>query len=316
MSEQLEEYILKQKLAALKHKLTNGVAPALATPLQADGVTVNVAIVPELVNFLLARGVHGIFAGGTTGEGLMLDVAERQRLHEAAVMAVNGRVPAIVHVGANRTDTAVTLARHAVSIGADAIAAVTPTFYAMHDEGLAAYYQAIAAAAPDMPLLLYDIPHMAVNGISPGLLTRLSIELPSLAGVKTSQSNAQLIRALIAAATDDLIILAGNERIALGTLAMGAHGLISGLSTAVPEPFVALTQAVAATDMAAAQRAHELINQLLDHMPAGARIGAIKAILQERGVPVGMAVPPRPMPQHPVWAHMEPILAAYETGTI
>ncbi|MBE2202238.1 MAG: dihydrodipicolinate synthase family protein [Anaerolinea sp.] len=301
---------MKEKLMAFKQALSGGVTPAMATPLQADGYTVNTAVVPHLVDFLLARGVKGLFVGGTTGEGILLDVAERLRLHEAAMLAVNGRAPLLLHVGANRTDTAVALAQHAAALGVDAIAAVTPIFYAMSDDALADYYHAIAAAAPNLPLLLYDIPHMAVNGISPTLFTRLSAELPSLAGIKTSQGNAQLIRPLIEATNAQQLALIGNEQIALGALAMGGHGLISGLSTAVPEPFVALTAAVAAGDLIAAQQAHRLINQLLQLLPGGARLGAIKAILQERGIAVGAVVPPRPMPQGPIWAKMEPLLAS------
>ena len=84
--------------------------------------------------------------------------------------------------------------------------------------------------------------------------------------------------------------------------------MISGLSTAVPEPFVALTQAVGASDLAAARQAHQTINQLLDLLPAR-RIGGIKQILAERGIPVGTAVPPRPMPTEPIWPRMESLLA-------
>lgn len=295
---------MNERIAALREKLLLGVAPAMATPLDHDGYSVNLEEVPELVDFLLARGVQGLFVGGTTGEGILLDASERMQLHEKAVTAVNGRVPVLVHVGANRTDTAVALARQAEGIGADAIAAVTPTFYGMSDGALADYYHAIAAAAPHLPLFLYDIPHMAVNGISPALLQRLGAELPNLAGVKTSQGNVQTLRELIDAAPPHLMILIGNERIALGALALGAHGLISGLSTAVPEPFVALMAAYKAGNLEEARRQQRLINQLLDLLPAGARLGGIKQILQERGLNVGKVVPPRPMPTAPVWAKM------------
>ncbi len=280
----------------------------MATPLDSDGYSVNLQEIPPLVDFLIAQGVKGLFVGGTTGEGILLDDDERMQLHEATVEAGNGRVPVLLHIGANRTDTAVALARQAAAIGADAIAAVTPTFYAMHDDALAVYYHAIAEAAPQLPLLLYDIPHMAVNGISPALLRRLSKELPNLAGVKTSQGNAQVLRELIHATPENLMVLAGNERIALGTLAMGADGLISGLSTAVPEPFVALTAAFATGNRTEARHQHRLINQLLDLLPAGARIGAIKQILAERGLNVGKAIPPRPMPTTPIWPQMAALL--------
>ena len=234
---------ITEKIAWLKEKLRGGVAPAMATPVLADGMTVNTAVVPQLVDFLLNAGSSGVFVGGTTGEGVLLSDGERMRLHETAVTATNGRAPAMLHVGTNNLASTIALARHAADVGADAIAVVTPYFYAMHDEGLAAYFRAVAAAVPDMPLLLYDIPQMAVNGISPALLARLGREVPSLAGIKSSRPDAQIVRQLIDAAPERIVFLVGNEAVALGLLGLGAHGLISGLSTAVPESYVALTRA-------------------------------------------------------------------------
>lgn len=301
--------IVNERIGKLKRALRHGVTPAMATPLAADGVRVNTAVLPTLVDFLVGKGVKGLFVGGTTGEGILLDAAERMRLHEAALTAAAGRVPVLLHVGANRMDTAVTLTQHAAQIGADAIVAITPTFYGMDDDSLADYFHAVAAAAPETPLLLYDIPHMAINGVSPALLARLGRELPTLAGVKSSRPDAQMVRQLIAAAPERALVLAGNERIALGLLAMGADGLISGLSTAVPEPFVALTRAVGQGKLAAARQAHQTINRLLDQIAGLPRIGAIKRILAERGVPVGAAVPPRPMPEESIWPRLEPLLS-------
>ncbi len=297
----------KTKIAALKAKLENGVTPAMATPLQADGYRINEAVVAQLVDFLVDKGVKGLFVGGTTGEGLVLAPEERMRLHESAMTAVNHRIPVLLHVGANDMQTAVSLTQHALQLQPDALVAIPPTFYGIDDAALADYFQTIAAAAPEMPLLLYDIPHMAINGISPALFRRLKQELPTLAGVKTSRPDAQIIRQHIDVAAGELLVLAGNERIALGSLAMGANGLISGLSTAVPEPFFALTQAIGNGDLAAARQAHQTINRLLDLMPVR-RIGGIKQILAERGIPVGTAVPPRPMPTEPIWPHMKPLI--------
>jgi dihydrodipicolinate synthase/N-acetylneuraminate lyase len=297
--------MMKEQVAALKERLKNGVSPAMATPLQADETAVDTAVILQLVEFLLDKGAVGLFVGGTTGEGILLAPGERMRLHEAAVGAADDRVPVIAHTGANQMGTAVALSRHAAEIGVDAIAAVTPWFYGIPDDALADYYQTIAQAAPQTPLLLYDIPHMAGNGISPALLVRLADELPTFAGMKCSRPDAQMIRKLLDTMPDEGIFLAGNEAIALGSLAMGADGLITGLSTAVPEPFVALTAAFAAGNLVEAQRWHRIINQMLACLPTGRRIGAIKQILAERGIAVGTAVPPRPMPAEPVWPKIQ-----------
>lgn len=304
---------MQTKIAELKENLKDGVSPAMATPLLADGYTVNTAVIPQLVNFLLGTGVKGLFVGGTTGEGILLDEAERMRLHEATMAAVNGRVPVIVQAGTNRTDTSLKLIRHAADLGVQAIAVLPPIYYGMHDDGLFDYYQLVAAAVPDVPLFLYDIPQLAINGISPSLLRRLTAAIPSLAGIKTSRPNAQEVGQIIAAAPEYLIVLAGSEPIALGALAMGASGLITGLSTAVPEIFVDLTAAFARGDIAAARACHNRLLKMLALLPNGARIGAIKQILVERGIDVGQSVPPRPNPpSSQLWAQMQAILA--ETG--
>ncbi len=300
---------MKEKIAELKGKVSGGVSPAMATPLLADGYSVNTAVIPQLVDFLIAANVSGLFVAGTTGEGILLDEAQRMRLLESTVTAANGRLPIIVHTGTVRTDSTLRLSQHAAQLGVDAVAVVPPYFYGIHNDSLFDYYTTITAAIPETPLFLYDIPHLAINGISPSLLNRLHEACPSIAGVKTSRLNAQDIRLLLDSRPEETIILAGNERIALGSLAMGADGLITGVSTAIPELFVGLTDAVANSDVATAQKWHRAINKMLDMIPAGERIGAIKSILTARGIDVGTAVPPRPMPKNlNLWSKIQPLL--------
>ena len=104
---------MKEKIALLKEKLRGGVSPAVATPLLADGFTVNTAVLPDLIHFLLEAGVSGLFVGGTTGEGVLLSETERMRLHETAVTVTNGRVPVLLHTGTNRLADTIALSRHA-----------------------------------------------------------------------------------------------------------------------------------------------------------------------------------------------------------
>ena len=296
-----------EKTRQLITRLAGGVSPAMVTPLASDGQTVNLPAVDQLIEFLIAAGVNGLFVGGTTGEGILLSLEQRQALHERAMAAIAGRVPALLHVGANNTADSVVLVRHASSLDADAIVAVTPTFYPMHDAALCAYYADLAAAAPDTPLLAYDIPHMAVNGISPALLADLAAKLPTFAGIKTSNGDAQVVRQIIDVSATGQLVLAGNERIALGSLSLGASGLISGLSTAVPEPFVRLTDAFFKGNIALAQKEQRRINDFLDLIPPGARIGALKSLLQQRGIEVGPPVPPRPavnVSDWPAWSQI------------
>jgi dihydrodipicolinate synthase/N-acetylneuraminate lyase len=266
----------------------------MATPLLAGESTVNLDVLASLVNFLVDAGVKGLFIGGTTGEGILLGEKQRYLLHEKAIQTLDGRIPALIHVGANTTAESLRLAGHAQSVGAEAIVAVTPYYYPIHDDALFDHYQAIASAAANTPLLVYDIPHMAVNGVSPSLVERLATSLPSFAGWKSSNADARKVRSLIDATPDDKILLVGNESVALGNLALGADGLISGLSTAAPEPFVRMVTAFGSGNLTEARNYQKKINEMLNLLPPGARIGAIKRILQQRGIPVGEPIPPRP----------------------
>jgi dihydrodipicolinate synthase/N-acetylneuraminate lyase len=179
----------------------------------------------------------------------------------------------------------------------------------MPDDALLSYFVEVAAAAPELPVLVYDIPQMAMNGVTPELLARLPDKIPSFAGIKCSRLDMQMIRRLIDVTAPGLAFFAGNESIALGSLALGAHGLISGLATAIPEPFVALADAFTCGDMATARQEQQRINRLLALLPAGARIGAMRRILEQRGIPVGPCVPPRPMPDVPgLWEQMRALL--------
>lgn len=301
---------MQKQVERLNERLAGGVLPAMATPLQDDGYTVAADVLPALVDFLLDAGVHGLFVGGTTGEGILLSLRDRVLLHERAVAEVAGRVPVLLHVGANTTAEVVALARHAATVDADAIVVIPPTFYPMPDDALLAFFEQVAAAAPELPLLVYDIPQMAINGISPELLSALAAAIPSLAGIKSSRPDAQMLRRLLDAAPPGIALYAGNEAIALGSLALGAHGLISGLATAIPEPFVALAAAFRQREIGRAQQEQRRINRLLAKMPAGARIGGIKRVLEQRGIAAGPAVPPRPTPSaEGLWQQMEKLLS-------
>ncbi len=287
----------------------NSLIPAMATPLTGY-LEINHHALEKLINFLIEAGVGGLFVGGTTGEGILMQLAQRMELHEFAIEVVNGRIPVLIHVGTNTTSETTALSVHAASIGADAIVAVAPYYYPIHDQAQVEYFRSIADASKGIPLFAYDIPHLAINGLNPELIQMLQEAIPSFIGFKTSRPDAQVVRQLIDAAGDEMVVLVGNERIALGTLALGADGLISGLSTAVPEPFVAMVRAFTSGDYDLARAYQKKINLLTDLIPGGTRIGAIKQILTERGIDAGPAVPPRPMPADdwPGWSQMREII--------
>lgn len=297
-----------KKITELKNRVAYGISPALATPLA--GAEVKTDIAADLAKWLMGKGSKGLFIGGTTGEGITLGLDQRKRLHATAIPVCKaaGGV-AMVHVGTNNLHDTLDLASHAAENGADIIAALPGYFYGLADDAIFDYFKAISDALPEVGLMFYDIPHMAVNGASPVLAKRMCAELPNFVGIKCSRGDAVTVRELVESLDGVRFILTGNEKMASGLQVLGAAGMITGLSTAIPEPFVALGSAIQAGDIAGAQKAQGQINQILKLTPAGKRIAFIKKIATERGFDVGDPLPPRPATDQLFWEAAQEILA-------
>lgn len=153
----------------------HGVVVATVTPMKAD-FSIDENAFRTYLNFLAERKVHAVFVAGSTGEGPALSNDERMTLARIAVEELKGRVKVIVHAGhINTADTAM-LVRHASEVGADGAAVLTPWYYGLDEEALVQHYRTVAAAAPQLPIYLYNLPGNARNLITPSLVARLSAE--------------------------------------------------------------------------------------------------------------------------------------------
>src|SRR5437870_2723311 len=124
-----------------------GILCALITPFREDQ-TADLAPLKDVIDFLVERGVHGLFVLGTTGEGVLLDPLERREVAEFVVRHVGSRLPVVVHCGAPDTKTTADLARHAEEVGANAAASVLPYYFHYTAPELYRHFVAVAEAAP------------------------------------------------------------------------------------------------------------------------------------------------------------------------
>ena len=155
-----------------------GVVPAIISPKNEDG-TLNEEAFRATMEFNIQAGVHGFWVAGGTGESVLLDDEENQRIAEISADQNAGRTQVIMHVGANTTARAEKLAAHAAQAGVEAICAVPPFFYQGDDDGVVEYYRAVGAAA-DRPLFIYNLPGCTGLDVSPTLMQRLVEEVPRL----------------------------------------------------------------------------------------------------------------------------------------
>lgn len=266
--------------------MIRGILPALLTPMDEAGATVDYASLRALVDDQISRGVSGFFVCGGTGEGLLLTPDERRRVYEAVISQAAGRARVIAHIGALDTATAAQLAAQAAELGADAISAVPPVYFRVDDEALVDHYRLIAEAAGGLPLYPYQIPSATGVDINERVMARL-LAIPSLAGIKYSSYNLYDMRNIIELAPGRLSVLSGFDEVCVAALAMGAHGAIGSTYNVMPATFAAIYAAMEAGALDEARGLQFRANRVIKALLAAPLIAALKAVLSARGIACG-----------------------------
>jgi len=268
----------------------NGVFPAVITPMTPEG-KLNEDAFRKVIEFNIQAGVHGFWVAGGTGESILLDDEENQRLAEIVADQSRGRAINIMHVGAPTTARAARLAEHAARSGVDAICCVPPFFYHRTDEEIAEHYRVVAEAA-DLPLLVYNLPYSTGVEITPAMMQKIQDGVPQLVGLKHS---AMTFGHVSTFARMGLHCLIGNCRLMLPALISGATGCVDGPPNMWPELWMAIWDAYRDGDMerakAAQSRAREAVDEIL--RLGGGFHAILKAALSERlGIDCGDPRPP------------------------
>jgi len=211
-------------------KQFKGIIPPLITCFDKDG-RIDETAQREIIRFQ-AKHVDGFYPCGTYGSGPLMTTEERKRVAEI-VVEEKGSCAAIIHIGAVNTSQSIELAKHAQSIGADAVGAIPPYYYKYTSEQLLDHYRAIIQAV-DIPVFLYNNPGSSGNAITPDMLATLADE--GLGGVKDSAFDlVNFYMYLLKVKKTGFTFIIGTEAIASAALDAGASGVISGLANAFPE---------------------------------------------------------------------------------
>jgi 4-hydroxy-tetrahydrodipicolinate synthase len=268
-----------------------GIIPPMTTPFGVDG-EIDEAAVRAQVRWLLDQGVHGLAAGGSTGEGHTLDEGELKRLIAAVVEETAGRVPVIAGIIVDSTRDAIRRGEAVADLGVAALQ-VTPVHYLFRpdDDAMLAHFRAICEATAQQVIIYNVVPW---SYLAPDLLIRIMREVPLVIGVKQSAGDLKLVADLMLMAGPDDRIFSAVDALLYPSFVLGAHGTIAALPAAAPRACVALWDAVQRGDHA---QAHDLHRRLLrvwnamvgDNLPA-----CVKHAQAVQGCPAGQ--PRAPMP--------------------
>jgi dihydrodipicolinate synthase/N-acetylneuraminate lyase len=253
-----------------------GMVSASVTPLKDGGATVDLDAIAPLVEHLAAAGADGVLALGTTGEGILLDPAERRAAAAAFVAAGRGRLTVMVHCGAQTTAATVGLAAHAAEVGAAAVAVIAPPYFAPDDRALVEHFTAAGRACAPLPFFVYEFAARSGYAVKPALIQDLRSRLPNLVGLKVSDAPWEAFEPYL---LEGLNVFVGPETLIHRGLAAGAVGAVSGLAAAFPE---AVAEVVRQPTAEGARRLGEIRAQV-QRFPFQA---ALKHLLVRRGVPM------------------------------
>ena len=256
--------------------MISGALAAAATPLRDAGAAVDEDGFGPLVGFLAAAGLDGLLALGTTGEGILLSVPERQRVTELFLEASAGKLHVAAHCGAQTTADTVSLAAHAAEAGVEAVAVIAPPYFPLDDRALLAHFTAAARACAPVPFYVYEFERTSGYAVPRHVIDELRGLAANLAGMKVSDSPWERFEPYL---IEGLDIFVGPEVLIHQGMAAGAAGAVSALATAFPE---LVLEAVRSRSAEASRRVGEL-RAAIERFP---RHAALKHVLRTRGVAI------------------------------
>ena len=269
----------------------HGVFPYLVSPMSPSGEVMS-EVLDRLCRDLIAAGVHGLTPLGSTGEFAYLSWPQRRRVVEVVVKAASRRVPVVAGVAATTIADAVFQAREMQELGCDGILAILEAYFPISDEGVHAYFKAVAEAVT-VPVVLYTNPNFQRSDLSLPVIDRLS-RIPNIRYIKDASHNTGRLLSIINRVEGRMAVFAASAHIPACVMLIGGKGWMAGPACIVPKQSVDLYERCRRGDWNSAmqlQRQLWSINQVFAKYNLAA---CIKGGLELQGYAVGTPLPPQP----------------------
>lgn len=287
------------------------VLTAMITPFKEDG-SVNYAVAEQLAVHLADRGTDSLVVCGTTGESPTMTWDEEYELFQVVQKAVAGKALVIAGAGSNSTKEAVAATQKAAKLGLDGCLQVVPYYNKPPQEGLYNHFRAIAQSAPELPIMLYNIPGRTGQNMLPETVALLA-EIPNIVAVKEASGNLDQASQIRCLTSPEFAIYSGDDSLTLPMLAVGGSGVVSVASHLVGEQ---LQQMIEAFEVGQVQVATQIHLQLFDLFKAlflTTNPILVKTALKLQGWDVGSTRPPLCDPPVEVTQKLKDVLSQLAT---
>jgi dihydrodipicolinate synthase/N-acetylneuraminate lyase len=268
----------------------HGVFPYLVSPVGTSG-EVEAEVLSRLCDDLIRAGVHGLTPLGSTGEFAYLSWAQRRRVVEVVVKAASGRVPVVAGVASTTIADALSQAREFESLGCSGILAILEAYFPIPDEGVFAYFKAIAEAV-SIPVVLYTNPNFQRSDLSLPVIERLS-RVPNIRYIKDASSNTGRLLSIINRVEGRIQVFAASAHIPVCVMMIGGVGWMAGPACVAPRQSVELYELCRRGQWAAAMERQRLLWNLNQAFARYNLAACIKGGLALQGYAVGAPLPPQ-----------------------
>ncbi len=190
----------------------------------------------KIVDFASRIGAKGVFPGSSTGCFPLMSFDEQAALISDVSNMIKGNIAFIPGVGRNSVSETVEMARRSENAGADAVVVVTPYYIKMNDVSLLNYFDKIASALGSMSIIMYSIPQLTGNNISPDVAFKIAEKHKNVIGVKDSSGDFRNMAGFLARKPEGFLVFQGQDDLLLQSLKLGADGGVCGTAnfTALP----------------------------------------------------------------------------------
>ena len=268
----------------------HGVFPYVVSPILASG-EVNAGVLARLCDDLVKAGVHGLTPLGSTGEFAYLTWAQRRRIVEVVVAAAKGRVPVVAGVASTTIADAVFQAREFQALGCQGILAILEAYFPLTDDGVYAYFKAIADAV-SIPVVLYTNPNFQRSDLSLPVIDRLS-RVPNIRYIKDASFNTGRLLSIINRVEGRMQVFAASAHIPAAVMLIGGVGWMAGPACVAPRQSVELYELCRRSEWAAAMERQRPLWNLNQAFAKYNLAACIKGGLKLQGYDVGDPLPPQ-----------------------
>ncbi|CAM1353893.1 4-hydroxy-tetrahydrodipicolinate synthase [Tenacibaculum halocynthiae] len=259
-----------------------GTGVALVTPFKED-LTVDYNALIKLVDYNIDNGINYLVINGTTAESATITKEEKKEIIKVIAETNKGRLPLVLGVGGNNTQTVVEELQTLDLSNIDAILSVAPYYSKPTQEGFYQHFKAVALASPK-PIILYNVPGRTAKNMLPETTLRLANDFDNVIGVKEAANIQQQYYSLLKDKPEDFLVISGDDDLTLGVVLAGGAGVISVIGQGLPKEFSTMIQLGLAGKNKEAFDIHYKLMDIVDYIFEENNPAGIKAVLMKKGI--------------------------------